>query len=88
MAEEVGTVMVDGMGVDKKTDVALCSGSAVVAAFADSGVEADSVANRSAVGVGADVPRVQARSRRRTSPLQKTICFFIGNIFPGGVTVF
>jgi hypothetical protein len=60
--EEVGTIMVDGTGVDKITGV-------VIAGFADSGVDADSVANKSAVGVGADVPKLQAGSASK-SPIQ------------------
>ena len=43
----------------------------VAAGFTDSGVDADSVANRFEVGVGADVPKVQARSMSK-SPIQKT----------------
>jgi hypothetical protein len=56
------------MGVDKKTDVA-SKGVMVVAGFAASGVDADSVANRFVVGVGADVPKVQARSASK-SPIK------------------
>ncbi len=67
--EEVGTVIVDGIGVDKNTEVAPVAGSAVEAGFTDSGVDADNVANRSVVWVGADVPRLQA-TRIRRGPLQ------------------
>ena len=45
--------------------------------FADSGVDADSVANKSEAGVGADVPTLQARSVRRRNPLQRYIFLFI-----------
>ena len=57
------------MGVDKKTDVAACIGFLVAAGFPASGVDADKVASRLVVGVGADVPRLQARSVSR-SPIQ------------------
>jgi hypothetical protein len=67
---------VDGIGVDKKTDVAI-AGAVTVAGFADSGVDADSVANRFVVGVGAKDPRLQAMSRR-SSPLNGYIRLFIG----------
>jgi hypothetical protein len=60
--------MVDEMGVAKKTDVGI-AGSVVAAGFAGSGVDADSVANRFEVGVGADVPTLQARSASK-NPIQ------------------
>ena len=41
----------------------------VAAGFTDSGVDADSVANRFKAGVGADVPKLQARSASK-SPIQ------------------
>lgn len=75
MDEEVDTARVDGMGVDKKTAVAI-AGAVVVAGFADSGVEADSVANRSVVGVDPDVPRLQARSVSK-SPIKIESRLFI-----------
>ena len=59
----------EGMGVDKKTDVAACLGFGVAAGFPASGVDADSVASRFVVGVGAKVPRLQARSVSK-SPIQ------------------
>jgi hypothetical protein len=68
--EEVGVVIVDGMGVNKKVDVAICTGFLVTAGLTDSGVDADSVANRSVVGVGADVPRLQA-SRAIKNPTHR-----------------
>ena len=68
MEEEVGTIMVDGTGVDKITGVAI-AGSVVAAGFPDSGVDADNVANKSAVGVGAGVPKLQAESASK-SPIQ------------------
>ena len=69
---EAGTaVLAGGIGVDKmKANVPIDAGVLVAAGFADSGVDADSVANRSEVGVGADVPRLQARSSNKI-PLQK-----------------
>ena len=51
MDEEVGTVIVDGMGVNKKVDVAICTGFLVTAGFTDSGVDADSVASRFVVSL-------------------------------------
>jgi hypothetical protein len=61
--------MVDGMGVDKKTDVADCAGSVVAAGFTESGVDAESVASRFELGVRVDAPRSQARSASK-SPIQ------------------
>jgi len=78
--EAVGTDMVGGMGVSKiEANVLVDAGVVPAAGFADSGVDADSVANRFEVGVGADVHRLQARSRRR-SPLNGYIRLFIDNI--------
>ena len=55
----------EGMGVDKKTDVAACLGFLVAAGYSASGVDADNVANKLVVGVGADVPILHARSVSR-----------------------
>jgi hypothetical protein len=66
---------VGGAGVAREMEVAIEAGT-VAAGFPGIGVEAESVANRSVVGVGAEVPRLHARSMSKT-PIQKKICFFI-----------
>ena len=77
MDEVVGTDIVGGIGVDKiKAKVLVDAGVIVATEFTDSGVDADSVANRFKAGVGADVPRLQARSASK-SPIQIKSCLFI-----------
>ena len=67
MDEEVGTPVIAGAGVARKIEVEICAG-AVTAGFPPSGVEAESVANRSVVGFGVDIPTLQAR-RESKSPI-------------------
>jgi hypothetical protein len=67
--EEVGTTIVDERGVDKINGVAF-AGSVVTAGFPGIGVDADSVANKFEVGVGEDIPKLQARSKTKI-PIQK-----------------
>jgi len=75
--EEVGTDIVGGIGVDKiKANVLVDAGVIVAPEFTESGVDADSVANRFKAGVGADVPRLQARSASK-SPIQIKSRLFI-----------
>jgi hypothetical protein len=68
---------VGGTGVDKmEENVGVDTGVVPSDGFADSGVDADSVANRSVVGVDADEPKLQARSASKI-PLQKKSRLFI-----------
>jgi hypothetical protein len=78
--DDVDTDAVDGNEVGGtgvvKLNVRVCPGIAVAAGFPDNGVDAASVASRFEVGVGADVPRLQARIVSK-SPIQIKSFLFI-----------
>ena len=66
--DEVGTVKVDEMGVNKlKGDVGVRAGFTVAAASPESGVDADSVANRFEVWVGETAGALHARMNARAT---------------------